>query len=82
MITNREKYKQEIENILIRRLRVDQDGHPFSCLGSCGNCIFEGDDSCTSKAAAWLDSEYVEPEVDWSKVKVDTPIYVKDYKKI
>ena len=26
----------------------------------------------------WLFQEYEEPEVDWSKVKVDTPILVKD----
>ena len=26
----------------------------------------------------WLNSEYVEPEVDWSKVPVDTPILVRD----
>ena len=26
----------------------------------------------------WLDSEYVEPPVDWSKVAVDTPILVRD----
>ena len=25
----------------------------------------------------WLFSEYEEPKVDWSKVKVDTPIYVR-----
>ena len=26
----------------------------------------------------WLLEEYEEPEVDWSKVKVDTPILVRD----
>lgn len=28
----------------------------------------------------WLEQGYVEPEqqVDWSKIKVDTPIYVRD----
>ena len=26
----------------------------------------------------WLQEEYKEPEVDWSKVPVDTPIYVQD----
>lgn len=28
------------------------------------------------KTAPWLDEEYQEPEVDWSKVDVDTPILV------
>ena len=26
----------------------------------------------------WLNSEYVEPPVDWSKVAVDTPILVRN----
>lgn len=28
--------------------------------------------------APWLDEEYQEPEVDWSKVNVDDPILVRD----
>ena len=27
---------------------------------------------------AWADAEYIEQEVDWSKVAVDTPILVKE----
>ena len=26
----------------------------------------------------WVNSEYKEPEIDWNKVPVDTPIYVWD----
>lgn len=33
-----------------------------------------------SEIKEWLFQEYEEPEVDWSKVKVDTPILVKDTK--
>ncbi len=29
----------------------------------------------------WLEEEYKEPEVDWSKVAVDTPILVRDTEK-
>ena len=29
--------------------------------------------------ALWLLEDYKEPEVDWSKVEVDTPILVRDY---
>ena len=40
---------------------------------------------CSQKYAAWLEAEYVEPPIDWRKVKVDTPILVsmdgKDWKK-
>lgn len=35
-------------------------------------------ESCRKNILKWLLSEYKEPEVDWSKVKVDTPIYVRD----
>lgn len=28
----------------------------------------------------WLAEEYSEPEVDWSKVPMDMPIFVRDYK--
>lgn len=43
----------------------------------CKDCIFN-DVECWKKGTkkAWLESEY-RPVVDWSKVKIDTPIYVK-----
>ena len=34
---------------------------------------------CSMLRAIWLMEEYEEPEVDWSKVKVDTSILVKDH---
>ena len=33
---------------------------------------------CSMLQAIWLMEEYEEPEVDWSKVEVDTPILVRD----
>ena len=36
-------------------------------------------ESCRKNILKWLLSEYKEPEVDWSKVKVDTQILVRDY---
>lgn len=35
-------------------------------------------DLCHMLQMIWLMEEYEEPEVDWSKVEVDTPILVKD----
>ena len=32
---------------------------------------------CSMLRAIWLMEEYEEPEVDWSRVKVDTPILVR-----
>lgn len=33
---------------------------------------------CNALATLWLLEEYEEPETDWNKVKVDTPILVRD----
>lgn len=47
----------------------------------CDECLFNNNEFCSDEALNWLFSEYKEPEeVDWSKVKVDTPILVKDCK--
>ncbi len=72
---NREKYAEEIRNYR---------GENF-----CGDFIRPiilkrehcRDVSCTHCAlfqVLWLDEEYTEPEVDWSKVEVNTPILVRD----
>lgn len=34
--------------------------------------------SCTTALQLWLDEEYEAPEVDWSKVSVDTLVRVRD----
>lgn len=45
----------------------------------CDECLLNNkNEFCSNEALNWLFSEYEEPEVDWSKVKVDTPIYVRD----
>ena len=36
-------------------------------------------EQCHMLQSIWLEEEYKEHEVDWSKVKVDTPILVRDY---
>ena len=33
---------------------------------------------CNTLTTLWLLEEYEEPEVDWSQVKIDTPILVRD----
>ena len=34
---------------------------------------------CNTLTTLWLLEDYEEPETDWSKVEVDTPILVKEY---
>lgn len=79
---NIEKYKKmliDMEIIDVNKLAVVND-KPVNCtdLYVCGECDFGEKKNCSLYLEEWLFSEYEEPEVDWSKVKVDTPILVKD----
>lgn len=83
-MTNLEKYKDEIMNF-------DNDDLDF-CDGFVkkrillpfghNECEQIGCERCAMLQMIWLQEEYKEPEeleVDWSKVPVDTPIYVRDH---
>ncbi|WP_303000820.1 hypothetical protein [uncultured Eubacterium sp.] len=81
---NIEKYKEILIDtgvINITKLAVIND-KPVECREcQCGECDFGGKGDCKPYIEEWLFSEYEEPEepeVDWSKVEVDTPIYVRD----
>nr|DAP97859.1 MAG TPA: hypothetical protein [Caudoviricetes sp.] len=81
-MTNYEHYKNQIEKFtrMGRKVAVKKDTNeiiPCADIG-CGGCLFGAYDSCTKESMAWADAEYIEPEVDCSKLAVDTPILVKD----
>lgn len=81
-MTNYEHYKKQIEKFtrMGQKVAVKKDTNeiiPCADIG-CGGCLFGGYDSCTKKSMAWADAEYIEPEVDWTKVPVDTPILVRN----
>lgn len=79
---NKEKYAKEILDI------VCQDGTkpavidnvPIRCtdVSDCHDCKFYASNNCNDAFLEWVNSEYKEPKIDWSKVPVDTPIYVWD----
>ena len=80
-MTNYEHYKSEIEKIVRmgRCVAVEENtGKVTSCKQiSCSQCRFDSCVcDCDAAALAWADAEYIEPEVDWTKVAVDTPIMV------
>ena len=84
-MTNKEKYGNKIIELAIDEgVLALKNGEPAPCAKiKCEDCDYGKSDSCGWSAynfREWLNSEYVEPPVDWSKVKVDTPILVKDYK--
>lgn len=77
---NIEKYMNEL--IQMGVINVDElvivEGKPAICRATdCSRCEQEGCDY-VPKATEWLFSKYKEPEVDWSKVEVDTPILVSE----
>ena len=82
-MTNKEKYADKIIDIAVRSKLALKDGKPIPCASMrCSECgFFSPDHSCRFNACEWLDSEYVAPPVDWSKVAVDTPILVRDSEK-
>ena len=82
-MTNKEKYADKIIDIAVRNKLALKDGKPVPCVSmKCSECGFHSTNySCTHNACKWLDSEYVAPPVDWSKVAVDTPILVRDSEK-
>lgn len=76
---NREKYADKIIDMSAASKLALLDGKPVPCMSTrCSQCQFHcPDNNCTAMARKWLDSEYVAPPVDWSKVAVDTPILVR-----
>ena len=87
---NIEYYKDELVELGIIDLGMLAlvQGQPSICRCGimCDECLFDNHNfSCYDDALNWLFSEYKEEkeekEVDWSKVKVDTPILVRDFEK-
>lgn len=85
---NREKYKVKIIKMILEGKTCDFmedlvfpkyiDGKE-DCEGYCQSRSCEG---CSKLFSFWLEEEYIEPpkpEVDWSKVPVDTLVRVRDY---
>lgn len=87
-MTNKEKYGNEIMELAVNNLLLGlRGGKPtlFTKIG-CEDCDFNEESTGECKGGAygfreWLNSDYVEPPVDWSKVAVDTPILVRNSEK-
>ena len=73
---NYEKYADEIKKYKGNNFCIDfvlpNIMKSNDCGGNCG--------VCRMLQIIWLMEEYEEPEVDWSKVAVDTPIFVRQTK--
>ena len=77
-MTNGEKYKEEIkkfypddgfcENFIKPKILKEKSCADVSCA------------QCRLIQTIWINEEYKEPEVDWTKVPIDTKILVKNNK--
>lgn len=84
---NREKYRDEILNSVFIRGNFEAycefaKKNVLPNLTNCTNGECDGLQSCglcRDIFAFWLDEEYEEPELDWSKVPVDTLVRVRNY---
>lgn len=76
-MTNREAHKDTLDNLLAGIIAV-VDGEPVLCENaSCRKCLFTkncGKNEHKQEIIDWLNAEYQEPPVDWSKVPIDTPV--------
>lgn len=83
-MNNYEHYKEKLEIILNSNTNIAIDivtNEIVPCKGlTCIRCLFSSDNndgvSCYGNTIKWLLAEYREPEIDWSKVAVDTPVLV------
>ena len=82
---NYEKYEDEIKRYSDSQVLCDEIKIPFILEPIGKSCARDIDcDTCQTLTTLWLLEEYEEPkepeepEIDWSKVKVDTPILVRD----
>jgi hypothetical protein len=80
-MTNREKYAEQIIDMAAKdiKITVDKEGRLSDCFAiNCHDCAWRNCGNCRKKFREWLEQEYVEPVVDWSKVPVDTKVFVRD----
>lgn len=79
-VLNKEKYAKEIVELATNGVGniAIVNNKPCCCDSTtCFECDFQYGD-CDELLKQWANSEYKEREIDWSKVPVDTPIYVWD----
>lgn len=75
---NYERYMDEIKNFDINKSFCDEFVLPY--ILNISDCSKVHCGACRLRQTAWLFEEYEEPEVDWSKVEIDTPVLVRDAK--
>ena len=74
---NYEKYADKIREYLSDNVFCTEFVEPYILKSD--NCNNLSCSVCNVIQMLWLLEDYEEPETDWSKVEVDTPILVRDF---
>lgn len=78
-MTNFERHKNKIIDFITDMAIKNGSLQIMDCAEiDCEDCLFCGSVDCRGTFLEWLDTEYEEPPVDWSKVAVDTPIWISN----
>lgn len=85
-MNNYEKYRESIDPMLQRGEHIALNKNTKAIVScqklDCKDCRFSRRYNwpydCTLNRTKWLVEEYTIPEVDWTKVQVDTPVLVSD----
>lgn len=78
---NKDMYKDALLDLAFRgRTIAIVDGEPKECITTkCLDCdLNEATGDCVKARQNWANSEY-EEKVDWTKVKKDTPVLVRNH---
>lgn len=79
-MTNYEKQKTEIDATIERGICIAVNKSTKKVVLcpeiACAECLFfkSGSAGCGVRMMEWLVAEYEEPEIDWGKTPVDTPV--------
>lgn len=76
---NKEKYAKEIIDIACHNNKLAlKHNIPYPCNKiNCGKCDL-WNKGCITEFIEWANSEYKKPEIDWTKVPVDTCLLISD----
>ena len=85
-MNNYEKHRERIDSILQRGENIALNRvtkeivycREVECENCQFSCRYNRPHNCTFNKTKWLVEEYTIPEVDWTKVQVDTPVLVSD----
>ena len=75
---NREKFKDELIESCMKERQGEFFNKYIRPYYNCDEWECISDEVSTVLTAIWLDEEYQQQEVDWSKVENDDPILVRD----